>query len=143
MELGYFGERETMLPLVMDVLYYYYYLFYTRVLPDGQPHSTVIFTLSFSESLLVNYGLDILGVHFLCKFLLTKWSMIGIFLLIAILNWLIYYRSGRNRRVVDQEPKLFNSNRLSILFTAAFFLFTTSLLFWAADYMMIVIEQCQ
>ncbi len=34
----------------MNVFYYYYYLFYTKVLPDNQPHSTVIYTLSFTPA---------------------------------------------------------------------------------------------
>lgn len=54
----------------MNVLYYYYYLFYTKVLPDDEPHATVIFTLSFSESLLLNGLLDIFSAIFIVK----KWK---------------------------------------------------------------------
>jgi hypothetical protein len=42
----------------MEVFYYYYYLFYTKVLTDDEPHATVVFTLSFSESLLINFTLQ-------------------------------------------------------------------------------------
>lgn len=127
----------------MDVLYYYYYLFYTRVLPDDEPHATVIFTLSFSEALLVNYTVDFIVVHLLCKYLLSKWSMIVIFLLIMGINYLIYHRTGKNKEVVERKPKFFGSNKASIVVTIFFFLVTTSFLFWAADYMMQVIDRCR
>jgi len=93
----------------MNVLYYYYYLFYTRVLPDDEPHATVIFTLSFSESLLVNYSIDLVGAHLFCKFLLGKWSMIIIFVMIMVVNYLIYHKTGKNKKVVENKPKFFNS----------------------------------
>jgi len=127
----------------MDVLYYYYYLFYTRVLSDDEPHATVIFTLSFSEALLVNYTVDFIAVHLLCKYLLSKWSMIVIFLLIMGINYLIYHRTGKNKEVVERKPKFFGSNKASIVATIFFFLVTTSFLFWAADYMMQVIDRCR
>lgn len=135
-------ERDFRL-LIMDVLYYYYYLFYTRVLPDDEPHATVIFTLSFSEALLVNYTIDFIAVHLLCKYLLSKWSMIAIFLLIMGTNYLIYHRTGKNKLIVERKPKFFNNNKASIAVTALFFLITTSFLFWVADYLMYVIDQCR
>ena len=127
----------------MNVLYYYYYLFYTRVLPDDEPHATVIFTLSFSESLLVNYSIDLVGAHLFCKFLLGKWSMIIIFVMIMVVNYLIYHKTGKNKKVVENKPKFFNSNIASIAITGVFFLITTSFLFWMADYLMYVIDQCR
>lgn len=127
----------------MSVFYYYYYLFYTRVLPDDEPHATVIFTLSFSESLLVNYAIDFCAVHLLCQFLLSKWSMISIFILIVVANYLIYYRTGRNKDIIERKPRFFNSRGVSIVITILFFLVTTSFLFWGADYLMDVINQCR
>jgi len=127
----------------MKVLYYYYYLFYTRVLPDDEPHATVIFTLSFSESLLINYAIDFLAVHLFCKYLLSKWSMIAIFLLIVGINYLVFHRTGKNKEIIERKPTFLGSNRLSIVITLLFFLATTSFLFWVADYLMYVIEQCR
>lgn len=127
----------------MEVLYYYYYLFYTRVLPDDEPHATVVFTLSFSEALLVNYAVDFLAVHLFCEYLLSMWSMIGVFLLILGVNYLIFHRTGRNREIVERKPSFFGNRRLSIVVTLLFFVTTTSLLFWGADYLMYVIDQCK
>lgn len=127
----------------MNVLYYYYYKFYTRILPDDEPHAAVTFTLSFSESLVVNYLIDFAAAHLLCKFLLGKWSMLLIFVMIMVINYFIYHRTGKNKQVVESKPSFFNSRIASIIFTAMFFLTTTSLLFWMADYLMAVIDGCR
>lgn len=55
---------------------YYYYLFYTKVLPDNQPHSTVIFTLSFTFSLIIN-GIVNVVFAYLFGISLRKWEMMG------------------------------------------------------------------
>lgn len=136
-------RKKPWILIAMNVLYYYYYLFYTRVLPDNEPHATVIFTLSFSESLLVNYMIDFAGVHLFCKFLLGKWSMISIFVLIIVINYLIYHRTGKNKEIVEKKPKFLNSNKASTIITGTFFLITTSFLFWMTDYLMNVIDQCR
>jgi uncharacterized membrane protein len=114
---------------MINVFYYYYYLFYTRVLPDNQPHSTVIFTLSFSLSLLIN-GLLSLIASYVANYNLSNYIMVGIFVIIMILNYLVYYRTEKGKRLVIEKPKFFNNHKLSILFTLMFFLITTSFLFW-------------
>jgi hypothetical protein len=126
----------------MDVLYYYYYLFYTKVLPDNEPHATVVFTLSFSESLLVNFFIDFVGVHLTCGFVSSKWSMIGVFIIIGVINYLVYFRTNRREDVLTRKPKFLQSNRASIALTAIFVLFSSSLLFWGSIYLMGLIEQC-
>ena len=136
-------KRKPWILITMNVIYYYYYLFYTRVLPDDEPHATVIFTLSFSESLLVNYMIDFAGAHLLCKFLTGKWLMIAIFVVIMVINYLIYHRTGKNKQIVENKPKFFNSNKASVVITGTFFLVTTSFLFWMADYLMHVTDQCR
>lgn len=127
----------------MDVFYYYYYLFYTRVLPDDEPHATTIFTLSVSEALFVSYFLDFIWVNLFCKLLLTKWYMIGIFIAVIIFNSILYGKTGKGKRVVTEQPKLFNNEKVSLVITCLFFLVSTSFLFWMADYLLIVIERCR
>ena len=125
----------------MNVLYYYYYLFYTRILPDDEPHATVIFTLSFSESLLVNGILDILAAHLLCK-KLEMWLMIGVFVVLIIFNYLIYSRTKKSRLVVENKPQFFNSHKVSIMVTLLWFVATTSFMFWKPVYVKEVLDQC-
>jgi uncharacterized membrane protein HdeD (DUF308 family) len=103
------------------------------VLPDYQPHATVIFTLGFSLSLFINGILNIILAHTI-HFALGKYEMIGIFLLITGIIYLRYYRNGKAQKVVQEKPKFFNSHRLSIVLTILFFLFTASFLFWEAGY---------
>ena len=117
---------------MMNVFYYYYYLFYTKVLPDNQPHSTVIFTLSFTFSLIIN-GIVNVVFAYLFGVSLRKWEMIGIFAVITLLMYLAYYRSGKGRKIVTEKPKLFNSNKISIILTALLFLLGILALFLQAD----------
>jgi hypothetical protein len=127
----------------MNVLYYYYYLFITRGGKEDEPHATVIFTLSFSESLLIIYMTKLAGAHLLCKFVLEKGSMITIFGLVLLTNYLIYHRTGKNKQIVESKPKFFNSHNASVAITVSFILFTTSFLFWMADYVMYVLDRCR
>ena len=117
---------------MMNVFYCYYYLFYTKVLPDNQPHSTVVFTLSFSLSLIIN-GIVNVVLAYLFSVSLKKWEMIGIFTFITLLIYFAYYRSGKGKRIVTEKPKLFNSNKISIIFTALLFLLGILALFLQAD----------
>ena len=121
-------------------VFYYYYLFYTKVLPDNQPHSTVIFTLSFSLSLLVNGLLSIISAY-VANYNMSNYVMVGIFIAILILNYFVFYRTGKGKQLVKQKPKLFNSQLLSILFTLIFFLTTTSFLFFGPVYIKSLLEK--
>lgn len=126
----------------MDVLYYYYYLFYTRVLPDDEPHATVIFTLSFSESLLVNGILDILSAHLFCL-KMDMWLMIGILLLLIAINYLTYSRTKKSRVIVEQKPRFFSNHKASIVITLLWFIITTSFMFWKPIYVKYILDQCR
>ncbi len=124
---------------MIKVFYYYYYLFYTKVLPDSQPHSTVIFTLSFSLSLLINGLLSLIFAH-VANYNMSNYVMVGIFVTIMVVNYLVFYRTGKGKRLVKEKPKFFNSHRLSILFTLLFFLITTSFLFWGPIYIKNILD---
>jgi len=68
----------------MKILYYYYYLFYTKILPDDQPHLTVIFCLSLMESFILNGLLNIVSILLFC-YNIAKWPMIGVLIAIIII----------------------------------------------------------
>jgi hypothetical protein len=125
----------------MNVLYYYYYLFYTRVLPDNEPHATVIFTLSFSESLLINGIFDILSAHFFCQ-KIPMWLMISVFVLLITINYLIYSKKKKSRIVIERKPQFFDSHKASVLITLMWFMITTSFMFWKPIYVKGILEQC-
>ncbi|MCA4897902.1 MAG: hypothetical protein IM631_09640 [Cytophagales bacterium] len=128
---------------IFDVLFYNYYLLANRNQPVTNPAVTAILTLSFSESLLLNYSIDVLGAHLLCRFIIGKWGMILILVGVLFINYLIYIKGERAKVIVKNEPKFFDSIIISKYLTVAFIVITTSFLFWVADYAMHVIEQCQ
>ena len=117
---------------MINVLYYYYYLFYTKVLPDNQPHATVVFTLSFTYSLIINCIVNIILAYTLA-ISLGKWEMIGIFVLIIIIMYFAFYKNGKGNRIVQEKPKMLNSNTISLLFTFLIFIFGILALFLQAD----------
>ena len=124
---------------MIDVFYYYYYLFYTKVLSEDQPHSTVVFTLSFSLSLFVNGIFNLVTIHF-ANFALPPSIMIGTFIIIGLVNYFVYYRKGKGMRLVKRKPRFFNSHRITIILTLLFFLVTTSFLFWGPIYLKSMID---
>jgi len=123
---------------MISIIYYYYYLFYTRILPDDQPHLTVVFTLSVSESFLINGIINLICTKFFC-YPLNKWTMIGILLLILLMNYL-YFNFNRRDVIVGNKPKLLGSHILSILITLLFFLITASFMFWGPIYTQLLLN---
>ncbi len=117
----------------MDVIYYYYYLFYTRILSDDQPNMTVIFTLSVSESFLINGIASLISLKFFCYYI-NVYPLIGILIMLLISNYLYFYKTNRMKAIVKEKPKIYNSNILSIIITVLFFLGTTSLMFLGPIY---------
>lgn len=117
----------------MKVIYYYYYLFYTKVLPDNQPHATVIFTLGFILSLIINGVLNIF-LAYKFGFALNHWEMIGILVLLIFILYLVFYKTGKGKRLVEiEKPKLCNSQFLSILLSLLLFIISMLFLFLEAD----------
>jgi hypothetical protein len=117
----------------MKVIYYYYYLFYTKVLPDTQPHATVIFSLSFIFSLILN---GIINVILAYKFALAlnRWEMIAVLAFIIFLMYLFFYNTGKGKRIVEiEKPKLFNSNGISIFISILLFIIGMMFLFFEPD----------
>jgi len=127
----------------LNVFYYYYFLFYSKVLKDNEPHLLTTMVLSFSESLLVNYSINVIGAHLFCKYLLGKWGMIGVIIILNGLNYLFYHQTGRAKGIVKSKPKFFGNHHVSLILTILFFLITSSFLFWVADYAMYVIDICR
>lgn len=126
---------------MFEVLYYYYYLFYTRIIPDSEPHATVIFSLSFVESLLINGIIDFIAVTWFC-FKVGKWTMIAITALTILLNYWYYQRSGLNTTIVREKPRFFGSHKLTILLTLLGSLLVISWLFWGSIYSRSALSGC-
>ncbi len=124
----------------MSILYYYYYLFYTKILPDDQPHSTVVFCLSLMESFIINGFLNIVSILLFC-YNISKWPMIGILIAIVIVNYFYYYKSRKMERIIVEKPKLFNSNTASVVLSVVFFLFSLLMIVTAPFYSKYLLER--
>ena len=116
---------------MISVLYYYYYLFYTRILPDDQPHATVVFTLGFTLSLIINCIVNII-LAYTTNISLGKWEMLGLLAIVLAIMYFVYYKNGKGKKIVKEKPMILN-NTVSILFTILFFILAMLALFLQAD----------
>ncbi len=124
----------------MDVLYYYIYLFYVKVISDNQPHSNTIWALGFLFSLIINFSLD-MGLAFFFGYTLSVFQMVSIAALLMLLFYFKYYKSGRGKQIVKKEkPKFFGSNTASIILTVLFFLISMLFLFFKVEVMIKILE---
>ena len=124
----------------MDVLYYYIYLFYAKVMPDDYPHSNTVWALGFIFSLIINGLIDIPLAYFFNCYLNIIQKVI-IIIIVMTLFYLKYDRSGKGIRIVKKEkPKFFGSNTASIILTILFFLIGMLFLFFKADVLRKILE---
>ena len=124
----------------MDVLYYYIYLFYAKVMPDDYPHSNTVWALGAASAFIINGLIDIpLAYFFNCY--LNKIQKVIIIIIVMILFYLKYDRSGKGIRIVKKEkPKFFGSKIASIILTVLFFLISMLFLFFKAEVMIKILE---
>ncbi|WP_454958588.1 hypothetical protein [Capnocytophaga sputigena] len=126
---------------MMDVLYYYIYLFYAKVMPDDYPHSNTVWALGFIFSLIINGLIDIPLAYFFNCYLSIIQKVI-IIIIVMTLFYLKYDRSGKGIRIVEKEkPKFFGSNTASIILTILFFLIGMLFLFFKADVVREILER--
>ena len=124
----------------MDVLYYYIYLFYVKVISDNQPHSRTIWALGAASAFIINGLIDIPLAYFFNCYLSTIQKII-IIIIVMTLFYLKYDRSGKGIRIVKKEkPKFFGSNTASIILTVLFFLISMLFLFFKAEVMIKILE---
>ena len=126
----------------MKVLYYHYYLFYTKVLPDDEPFATTLFTLSSSISFAIDFLIRYVLANKYCQSFGT-WPSVLLFTLILAINYLIFNKDHKAREIVRSSPKYLGSNLLSVSVTVLFFLITTSFLFWGPIYLKDVLDKCR
>ena len=125
---------------MMDVLYYYIYLFYVKVISDNQPHSRTVWALGFIFSLIINGLIDIPLAYFFNCYLSIIQKVI-IIIIVMTLFYLKYDRSGKGIRIVKKEkPKFFGSKIASIILTVLFFLISMLFLFFKVEVMIKILE---
>ena len=124
----------------MDVLYYYIYLFYAKVMPDDYPHLNTVWALGVTSAFIINGLIDIPLTYFFNCYLSTIQKVI-IMIIVITLFYLKYDRSGKGIRIVKKEkPKFFGSKIASIILTVLFFLISMLFLFFKVEVMIKILE---
>ena len=114
---------------MIKTIYYYYFLFYCKILNDKEPHLLTTLALSASESFLVNGVLQIFLAKYFC-ISIGKWPMLGVLSFSLVLNYIYFHNYGNAKEIVKSKPRFFSSNRVSITLALLFFIVTISFLFW-------------
>lgn len=118
----------------MDVIYYYCFLFYTKVIKDDSPHATTIWALGFTEGFFANVILYSFLVYKFGIKTLNIWIMIFVLVLFVLANHLYFKRSGRNKKIILEKPMFYSSQKISIIITSIFFIILISSMFWGPFY---------
>ena len=109
----------------MSVLYYYYYLFYNRILRERDPHTFAIVGLSGSIFFIV-LGLGMLISDCFCYIIPKNFWIIILIMIPLLLN--IYFKNKKDK-IIALKPTFRGSSMLSFWVTLFFGLFGISLLF--------------
>ncbi|MDN3675581.1 hypothetical protein QWY99_21345 [Flavobacterium branchiarum] len=123
----------------MKTIYYYYYLFYIKISKDDEPYATTVFALSMSEGFVINFILNIISIHQYC-YLIDKWIMIIVQLVVLIINYLFFNKSGKAIEITKEKPMFFFNHKLSVITTLLFFIITLSFMFWGPIYTKYLLE---
>ena len=124
---------------MMDVLYYYIYLFYAKVMPDDYPHSNTVWALGVTSAFIINGLIEIPLAYFFNCYLSTIQKVI-IIIIVITLFYLKYDRSKGIRIVKKEKPKFFGSKIASIILTVLFFLISMLFLFFKVEVMIKILE---
>ena len=126
---------------MIKTIYYYYFLFYNRILAESNPHLATVLVLSFFESLIANLIFTIIGVRVYC-FNASKWQGIALCASLVIINSFYYLRNNRGEDIVEQKPKVFDSNTLSIAVTVLVSFIALYTLFNISDWKLALLREC-
>jgi len=126
---------------MMNVLYYYIYLFNVKFLPYTFPDLNTVWILGSLFALIVNSSLN-MGLAYFFGYTLGRFQILSIIILLVIFFHFKYDRSGRGKRIVKKEkPKFLGSNTASIILTILFFLISISFYLFSVDVVTEILEK--
>lgn len=123
------------------VFYYYYHMFYSRVLLQPDPHFETILAISAMESLWINGILDTFSVVVYC-YKLGKWPMLGVLILLLVVNFKLYGSKSFQNKIVSRKQTIFDSHKLTILIVVVISLLGISWLFWGSFFTRNFLAEC-
>ena len=115
----------------MDVIYYYCYLFYVRIIKDNEPHLLTILAISATECFFINIVLEAVLICYQCK-QTNVLIWVGVICLTNIFNYLYFFKSGRSMKIIKEKPMFFSNNRTSIIITFLFFIVFATSIIWGS-----------
>lgn len=127
---------------MLKVFYYYYHLFYSKVLVQPEPHFVTVLALSFIESIPIMAIIELSAIKLSCKSV-GKWWMIAVLILLNGINYLYFLRQGKGKEAVKEKPKMLGSHTLTVIITLSISLICLSWLFWGAALGRRLLEACQ
>jgi hypothetical protein len=124
----------------MDVIYYYTFLFYSKIFKDDEPHIKTIWGISFLEGFATNIFLEIFSMHFL-NFRINLFIKFIIILIILLINYLYFIRSKRFKKILKVKPFFFNNHRLTIILVAFIAITFISILFLGGIWIKFILKE--
>jgi hypothetical protein len=110
------------------VLYYYYYLVYTKYIPDPSPRGTTVFVLGFSLASIIYPIIGCVNGYFKIS-LFYKNPVISIILPIIVLIYIIYFRKSIHKEITNEYPILFKSKKITVILVIGYTAFSMACLF--------------
>jgi hypothetical protein len=126
----------------IHTIYYYYFLFYKKILKDNEPHLLTTLALSASFGFVLDFIARVILANTLCISLNTWLSMVLLGLVVLIVYY-IFHKSGIAKEVVKQKPMFFNNHIFSIIISILFFIMTVSFMFWGPTYTKEILDNCR
>jgi hypothetical protein len=127
---------------LFDVIYYHFFLFYSKVLKDPEPHFATILAFSFCQSLFVNGLIDLITLKWFC-YQIPVWPQFMIVLAMIYFNYLGFIRNGNAKKITVTQPTLMKNRGISIIVSLLFFFISISYLFWGPIYGRHLLSQCK
>lgn len=128
--------------MIYKVYFYYYYLLYSRVIPDETPYSTSVFIFGITLSFLINGIVNTLGAILFCTWI-GIYPMLGITILSLITSYLLCVKYGKGKKIVSEKPRFWGNHRLSIIIVLVSSLIAVSWLFWGPIYVRHLLDNCR
>lgn len=121
------------------VFYHYYYLFYSNVLVQPDPHFETVLALSAMQALWINAILDTFSVVVFCH-KIGKWPMIGVLAVILFVNFKQHKES--NEKHTSNEINFFSNHTITVFIVIVFSIIGISWLFWGSFFSRSVLQNC-
>jgi hypothetical protein len=104
------------------VLYYYYYIAYTRYIPDSSPRGTTVFVLGFSVASILYSILDCIFSYYHNP--LFRENYLPSVLIIIGFFYLLYFRIKIHNSILKERPIVLNNKKMTIFLVIGYTAFS-------------------